>query len=147
MSLVACGPLPTKLYSVDMPRDIDDLLARIKELSERLALSDAPDQDRRSMLAEREALRSDARQLTNAARHPRSVETEVEALTARLDEIESSFVRKGYAEKYLTKGFSDPGAYSATINRRLSEHHADEIERIRARIATLREFTPRDVSE
>jgi len=54
----------------------------------------------------------------------------------------SAFVAKGYAEKHLTKGFSDPGAYSATINRMLEEEHASEIEEIQALLTELRAFTP-----
>ena len=51
-------------------------------------------------------------------------------------------VSKGYAEKHLTKGFSDPGAYSATINRRLAEDHAQEIEAIEQRLSELAEIFP-----
>jgi hypothetical protein len=63
-------------------------------------------------------------------------------LLSRLAEIDDLFVSKGYAEKHLTKGFSDPGAYSATINRRIAQDHAKEIEAIEQRLSELAEILP-----
>jgi len=58
-------------------------------------------------------------------------------LVSRLAEIDALFVTKGYAEKHLTKGFSDPGAYSVVINRKLADDHAEEIADIEARLSEL----------
>jgi hypothetical protein len=60
-------------------------------------------------------------------------------LVERLEEIDTLFVRKGYSEKHLTKGFSDPGAYSANINRKLADDHAAEVAEIKQRLAALNE--------
>lgn len=60
-------------------------------------------------------------------------------LVERLEEIDALFVSKGYSEKHLTKGFSDPGAYSANINRKLADDHAAEIVDIKQRLAALDE--------
>lgn len=63
-------------------------------------------------------------------------------LEARLREIDDKYVGKGYAEKHLTKGFSDPGAYSVIINRNIEEEHAAEVEKIKANLVELRSFSP-----
>lgn len=138
------GRTASTLYAPIMPSNIDDLLSRVRELSERVSRINTDDRERAALTAEREDLRTEARRLADAGRHPRSVHIEIEALNERLDEIEAKFVTKGYAERHLTKGFSDPGAYSAVINRKLYDHHVDEIERIRERITTLREIEPRE---
>ncbi|MFV1971394.1 MAG: hypothetical protein ACC683_10380, partial [Acidimicrobiia bacterium] len=108
-----------------MPTDIDELFSHIRAISESLDALSEGDPTRVDLIAQRDRLRVEARRLGNATRHPRSVEAQISMLENRLDEIRDKFVGKGYAEKYLTKGFSDPGAYSATINRKIEEEHAD----------------------
>jgi hypothetical protein len=123
---------------------IDDMFRRAQALSLELdALSD-DDPSRAKLLRRQERLRADAQKLSDAKRHPLSVQTEISMLVARLDEIDDMFVTKGYAEKHLTKGFSDPGAYSATINQRLAEDHASEIANIEQRLSALGEIEPAD---
>lgn len=125
-----------------MPTHIDEILAQIRSISESLDTIGEKDPSRADLIARRERLRAEARKLAAATRHPRSVEAQISMLEQRLDEIRGKFVTKGYAEKHLTKGFSDPGAYSATINRMLEEEHASEIEEIHALLTELRAFTP-----
>ena len=107
------------------------------------ALSD-DDPSRAKLLRRQERLRANAQKLSDAKRHPLSVQTEISMLVARLNEIDDMFVKKGYAEKHLTKGFSDPGAYSATINQRLAKDHASEIADIEQRLSALGEIEPAD---
>jgi len=125
-----------------VPSDIDDILNQIMAISESLGAIGQDDQARVGLIEQRERLRAEAKQIGAATRHPRSVETQISMLELRLEEIRGKFVAKGYAEKHLTKGFSDPGAYSATINRMLEEEHASEIEEIQALLTELRAFTP-----
>ncbi len=125
-----------------MPADIDGILNQIRAISESLGTIGEDDPSRVDLIAHRDRLRTEARELGIATRHPRSVEAQISMLEDRLDEIQGKFVTKGYAEKHLTKGFSDPGAYSATINAMLEEEHAPEIEKIHALLAELRAFTP-----
>jgi hypothetical protein len=66
-------------------------------------------------------------------------------LEARLEEIDALFITKGYSEKHLAKGFSDPGAYSANINRMLNSEHKAEVADIEQRLTDLRKInTPDD---
>jgi hypothetical protein len=117
-----------------------------QSLSLQLAAMAADDPRRAKLIRKRDRLRSEAQDRANSARHPLSVEAEVSMLLARLAEIDDLFVSKGYAEKHLTKGFSDPGAYSATINRRIAEDHAQEIDAIEQRLSVLAEIFPDDDS-
>lgn len=125
-----------------MPSDIDELLARILGISADLRTLPEDDGRRTTMIADRDILRAEARSLANAHRHPLSVENEITMLQDRLDEIDGLFIGKGFAEKRRAKGFSDPGAYSATINRALLEHHEAEIAEIKERIDELKGLQP-----
>lgn len=120
------------------PATIDELLARITDLSSRLASMPDSTPEYRKLDRDREELRALARSTANASRHPRAIEAEIEMLEARLSEIGNLYVKKGYAEQHLSKGFSDPGAYSAGINALLASEHAPEVERITQRISELR---------
>lgn len=125
-----------------MPSPIDQLLARIRDVAKRLESLPDDDPSRDSLLAKQKRLRTKARDLSNASRHPKSVEAQISMLEARLREIDDKYVGKGYAEKHLTKGFSDPGAYSVIINRNIEEEHAAEVEKIKANLVELRSFSP-----
>ena len=125
-----------------MNPSIDDMFRQAQALSLELdALSD-DDPSRAKLIRKQERLRANAQKLADSKRHPLSVEAEISMLVARLDEIDDMFVKKGYAEKHLTKGFSDPGAYSATINQRLAEDHTSEIADIEQRLSALGEIDP-----
>lgn len=127
-----------------MKPTIDDMFNQARSLSLQLAALPDDDPSRTKLIRKRDRLRSAAQERANSSRHPLSVDAETSMLLARLAEIDDLFVSKGYAEKHLTKGFSDPGAYSATINRRLAEDHAQEIEAIEQRLSELAEIFPDD---
>lgn len=129
-----------------MKPTIDHIFNQAQSLSLQLAAMADDDPRRAKLIRKRDRLRSEAQARANSARHPLSVEAEVSMLLARLAEIDGLFVSKGYAEKHLTKGFSDPGAYSATINRRIAEDHAQEIDAIEQRLSELAEIFPDDDS-
>ena len=129
-----------------MKPTIDHMFNQAQSLSLQLAAMAEDDPRRTKLIRKRDRLRSEAQERANSARHPLSVEAEVSMLLARLAEIDDLFVSKGYAEKHLTKGFSDPGAYSATINRKLAKDHAHEIEAIERRLSELAEIFPDDDS-
>jgi hypothetical protein len=125
-----------------MKPTIDDMFNQAQSLSLQLAEMADDDPRRAKLIRKRDRLRSEAQKRANSARHPLSVEAETSMLLSRLAEIDDLFVSQGYAEKHLAKGFSDPGAYSATINRRLAEDHAQEIEAIEQRLSELAEIFP-----
>jgi len=116
---------------------IDDIFEQVSALSRELDALTDDDPVRVDLIERRQQLRSDARRIAESARHPLSVEAETSMLVSRLAEIDALFVTKGYAEKHLTKGFSDPGAYSVVINRKLADDHAEEIADIEARLSEL----------
>jgi hypothetical protein len=123
---------------------IDDIFRQAHALSVELDQMEEGDPNREALLRRQNRLRTKAQTLANTRRHPASVENEMAMLVARLDEIDDLFITKGYAEKHLTKGFSDPGAYSATINDQLAAQHASEISEIEERLTELRKIKPAD---
>ena len=127
-----------------MNPSIDDMFRQARVLSVELDALSEDDPSRAKLLRRQERLRANAQTLADSKRHPLSVEAEISMLIARLDEIDDMFVKKGYAEKHLTKGFSDPGAYSATINQRLAQDHASEIADIEQRLSVLDDIDSTD---
>lgn len=123
-----------------MKPTIDDIFNQVRLVSAKLTAMSEDDPSRPDLVRQLDRLRTEAQRRANAARHPLSVEAETAMLEARLSEIDDLFVSKGYAEKHLTKGFSDPGAYSAMINRRIANDHAEEISEIEHRLSVLREI-------
>ena len=125
-----------------MTPTIDDIFRQAHALSVELDQMEEGDPNREAVLRKQHRLRTKAQTLANTRRHPASVENEMAMLVARLDEIDALFITKGYSEKHLKKGFSDPGAYSATINDRLEVQHAAEVDEIQDRLAELRRIKP-----
>lgn len=127
-----------------MNPSIDDIFEQIRALLLELEELGGDDPRREDLLTQRDRLREEARDRAGTTRHPRSVETEIEMLISRLAEIDALFVTKGYAEKYIKRGFSDPGAYSVAINRKLADDHALEKATIEERLAELARIDPSD---
>ena len=130
-----------------MTKDIDKIFEEIRELSRELDNSGLARSTRDDLLSRRDQLRTVAIQIERSTRHPKSVEAEISMLEERLEEIRGMNVTKGYAEKHLTKGFADPGAYSAAINRLIEDEHEDEVSEIRARLIELNNYIPVNENE
>ncbi len=120
-----------------MPSPIDDLFTRISDLSTRIAALDENDPARTKLERDRALLRDRAAAIADAGRHPDSVRLEIESIQNRLAQIEQMKITEGYQEKRGGKTIQDPGAYSANINRLLSEHHGEEVEQLSARLTRL----------
>ncbi len=121
-----------------MPSPIDNLFTRISSLSSRISTLDERDPVRVQLERDRERLRREAKRIADSGRHPESVRLEIQAAEERLAEIERMKITEGYQEKRGGKNIQDPGAYSATINRLLSEHHAEEVAHLEERLTHLR---------
>jgi hypothetical protein len=122
--------------------NIDEIFREANALSLQIDQMPEGDPSWDSLLRKRDRLRARAQTLADSRRHPTSVENEIAMLEARRDEIDGLFITKGYAEKHLTKGFADPGAYSANINQQLAAEHASEIAQIDERLTALRKIDP-----
>ena len=121
-----------------MTRPIDEIYSTIVSLSEQIADLSTDDPERTRLELERDRVRSQAAHISTAGRHPRSIELEIEAIELRLEQIEAQLITEGYMERRAGKNIQDPGAYSVTINRLLSEHHADEVKSLTEQLERLR---------
>lgn len=121
-----------------MTRPIDEIYSTIVSLSERIADLPTDDPERTRLELERETVRSQAAHIATSGRHPKSVELEIEAIELRLAQIEAQLITEGYMERRAGKNIQDPGAYSVTINRLLSEQHADEVKSLTEQLERLR---------
>jgi septal ring factor EnvC (AmiA/AmiB activator) len=130
-----------------MTRSIDDIYTAIVSLSEEIANLPPDDPRRRRLEQEREQIRSEAAAVAIKGRHPRSVELEIEAIEQRLGQIDALLITEGYMEKRAGKNIQDPGAYSIMINRLLEGQHADEVEKLTAQLALLRQSDDTDAQE
>jgi len=123
-------------------RDIDDLLAEIRDVSRQLDDETLDRAQRDDLTQRREHLRDVARTVADGGRHPASVEAEIALLEHRLAEIEAMRIGEGWSEKHMRRTIQDPGAYRHTINRAIDEHHQDEIATINERLERLRAIDP-----
>jgi hypothetical protein len=121
-----------------VPETIDELLAEIRALSAEIDSLDPDDPKHRKLDARREELRAAARHAADATRHPKAVATQIEALEARLVEIESLLIKQGFTERRVGKAIQDPSAYSHNINKAIAADHADEVRSINEQLARLR---------
>ena len=121
-----------------MARTIDDIYTALVSLSDQIENLSSSDPKRTQLEAERDQLRIEAASLTTVGRHPRSIELEIEAIEQRLDQIDALLITEGYSEKRGGKNLQDPSAYSGTINRLLTEQHADEVKSLTIRLEELR---------
>lgn len=121
-----------------MADSIDDIYTTIISLSNQLAEMPSDDPRRKQLENERNRLRTQAATIATDGRHPRSVELEIEAIERRLEEIEALLIKEGYMERRSGRNIQDPGAYSSTINRRLTQQHAHEVERLTEQLGRLR---------
>jgi len=121
-----------------MARTIDDIYTALVSLSQQIENLSSTDPKRTQLETERDQLRNEAASLATSGRHPRSIELEIEAIEQRLDQIDALLITEGYAEKRGGRNLQDPSAYSGTINRLLSEQHADEVKSLTRRLEELR---------
>ncbi len=121
-----------------MTRSIDDIYATTLSLSQQMARLPADSPERARLEQQRNDLRAQAALLSVQGRHPESVAREIEAIEERLRELDAMLITEGYAERRGGKNIQDPGAYSATINRLLSDQHLDEVNKLTEQLARLR---------
>lgn len=130
-----------------MPETIDELLAEIRNLSDRIEALEPESPERRKLEASRDGLRTIARDVADATRHPAAIATQIEALEARLREIESLLIKQGFTERRVGKTIQDPGAYSHNINKAIAADHAEEVRSINEQLARLRAIAPERASD
>ena len=119
------------------PDSIDDLLAELVDVSDRLAGDDLTTGERTRLENRRTVLRDVARRADDASRSRPVLENELGALRRRLAEIDDRPIGKGWSEKTNTRWLNDPGAYSSQINRMISDQDRDERARIVERIGEI----------
>jgi len=119
------------------PDSIDDLLAELVDVSDRLAGDDLTAGERTRLENRRTVLRDVARRADDASRTRPVLENELGALRRRLAEIDDRPIGKGWSEKTNTRWLNDPGAYSSQINRMISDQDRDERARIVERIVEI----------
>ena len=119
------------------PDSIDDLLAELVDVSDRLAGDDLTTGERTRLENRRTVLRDVARRADDASRARPVLENELGTLRRRLAEIDDRPIGKGWSEKTNTRWLNDPGAYSSQINRMISDQDRDERARIVERIGEI----------
>jgi len=119
------------------PDSIDDLLAELVDVSDRLAGDDLTTGERTRLENRRTVLRDVARRADDASRTRPVLKNELGALRRRLAEIDDRPIGKGWSEKTNTRWLNDPGAYSSQINRMISDQDRDERARIVERIVEI----------
>jgi hypothetical protein len=121
-----------------MADSIDELLTEIHTITQRLGNEDLTTRQRQDLIARKEALQDEARDISLTGRHPTSVANQIESLEARRAFINSQYIKPGYTEKRGGKSIQDPGAYSHNINKLLQDKYQPELDEIEEQLALLR---------
>jgi hypothetical protein len=128
---------PGILSPVLEPDSIDDLLAELVHLSERLGEDDLTPGERVHLEERRSYLRNLARRVDDTSRSRAVLENELGSLRRRLAEIDDRPIGKGWTEKTNTRWLNDPGAYSSQINRIIDDQDRDERAEVVERIGEI----------
>jgi hypothetical protein len=115
---------------------IDQALAELQRIAERLAALPDGHPDRSQLLERRDALREAARAAADLSRNPVALRRELTLLEARLRELEKKKIKRSLMER--RRWVNDPSAYAHTINDRIDESSAEDRDTIEERIAVLR---------
>ena len=116
--------------------DIDDLLTRIKALSDKIDQLDAADPARVALEAERELLRADARSSVGPGAPAEYLAYELKHLRRRLAELDGETIEPPSAARN-PMALTDHEAFSRHINEMLETKTGDERTFLKSRISEL----------
>ena len=122
-----------------MASGIDDLLASIRSLSDRIAQLD-DGSERADLEEQRQQLRSEALLLADSSRSELNLEAELAAVEQQLAAMDSREIKPAWQEQF--RFINDPSAYRRRINESLEANeaaHRDDLMRRRSELlAALR---------
>lgn len=118
---------------------IDEALAAMRGVDERLASLGPDHPERKRLEARRAELQAAARRAADLGRTPEAVRAELDHFERRLSEIDGELIGKSWAEKGNYGWINDPGAYAHGINQELRRANQDTRDEVLLRIAELRE--------
>jgi hypothetical protein len=121
----------------DQILSVDEALAEIASIIDRLDSMGSSDPARPRLVARRDELRKAARDAAVASRSDDTLRYERDQAQRRVDELDKRLIKPGWSERQPTKWINDPGAYSARINEMLREQDATERAELERRIADI----------
>ncbi len=118
----------------DEPLSVDEALAEIAEIIDRLDAMGPGDPGRAELIARRDELRQSAREASVASRSEDILRYEREQARRRLEELDARSAERTKAEKSPMRWIIDPGSEVNRINQMLKERDAAEREELERRI-------------
>lgn len=125
------------LVSEDRNISVDEALAEITIIIDRLDSMGPGDPGRSDLVARRDELRRSARDASVASRSSDILRYERDQALHQVAEIEARHAKKASAKKRAFGWIIDPGSESNRIDRMLKEQHAAEREALERRIAEI----------
>ncbi|GMQ85877.1 MAG: hypothetical protein BMS9Abin07_1446 [Acidimicrobiia bacterium] len=116
---------------------VDEALAEITAIIERLDAMGPGDPGRAGLVARRDELRKSARDASVASRSDDILRYERNQAVRRIAELDSRPVKKSWVEKRNFRWINDPGAYANRINEMIAEQNATEREQLQRRIVEI----------
>lgn len=123
--------------SEDRNISVDEALAEITIIIDRLDSMGPGDPGRSDLIARRDELRRSARDASEASRSTDILSYERDQAQRQVAEIESRSAKKARAKKKAFNWIIDPGSESNRIDRMLKEQDAAEREALEHRIAEI----------
>ena len=119
-----------------MASPIDALLARIRALSDQIALL-GEGMERSELEERRDQLRAEARLLADSSRLESNLEAELAAVEEQLATLEDAAIKPAWQERF--RFINDPSAYRRRINESLDANEAANREDLERRHGELLE--------
>lgn len=123
--------------SDDQTVSVDEALAEITIIINRLDSMGPGDLERADLIARRDELRKSARDASAASRSDDALRYERHQAQRRLAEVETRFAERSKAEKRTFKWINDPGSYENRINQMLRDQDEQERHDLNHRIAQI----------
>ncbi len=121
----------------DKTISVDEALAEITQIIDRLNAMGANAPGRARLVARRDELRRAARDAAVASRSDDALRYERDQARRRLDELDETLIKPSWAERQPSKWVNDPGAYAHRINEMLEAQTEAEREELLRRIAEI----------
>lgn len=123
--------------SDDADLSVDEALAEITVIIDRLNTMGPGDPERAHLVARRDELRESARHASVASRSTDVLRYERDLAQRQLDEIDARISERSRAQKRALRWIIDPGSEANRIDRLLREQDAENREELEHRIAEI----------
>ena len=125
--------------SDDRTTSVDEALAEITAITDRLDAMGPGDPGRAKLIARRDELRRSAREASAASRSVDTLHYELDQAQRALAEIDARSAERAKSQKRTFRWINDPDSYANRINQMLRDQDEEERRQLERRIVEIEE--------